>query len=461
MALAQAGPRSLAASAWPIYLDDFTLTHGQTVEYRTIYTTPGVDPVMHLLRRNGSSWVQVASNDNYSGLEARISWTNSTGLKQRYLIVLRSKGAGLGVCDVFRNGSLRTEDAPVMGQIVPATALGFAVSDELLTNHRPGGSITHAVFTLTTTSGLTIGQAGISNGIGGAAYIGSLTGSEQSFLVGTPWVMSDTTTGTTYDKPHYGLLNLFGNDIGTDISFGGDLDLVGNALEDHLLTCKTAPCPFGYFARDSDRDGLTDGEELWGIAGIKPDGSDDVPLARWGADPRRKDVFVEIDFGYDAPNSPPGVNPFAEMNPAVLETWVDTVRAPFLAAPASHVKNPNGADGIQLHLDLGVAPPPLKRYDEWRYGNYSSASQRCVVKDWQIDMKSSVTGQMRVVLAGTPSVEGPWVDVTGLSPFAALQALVGAGHPSADIAYRTVTDGTINRHIDSGEGLPPGQLEPA
>lgn len=39
----------MVATAWPIDLDDFTLTHGQSVEYRTSNTSPGSDPVMHLL----------------------------------------------------------------------------------------------------------------------------------------------------------------------------------------------------------------------------------------------------------------------------------------------------------------------------------------------------------------------------------------------------------------------------
>ena len=49
------------------------------------------------------------------------------------------------------------------------------------------------------------------------------------------------------------------------------------------------------WAQDVDGDGLRDD---WEVAGYDADhdGIVDEPLHRWGADPHRKDVFVEIDW---------------------------------------------------------------------------------------------------------------------------------------------------------------------
>lgn len=94
-ARAQTGPRRIFATAYPLHIDDFTLTSGQTVEYRTSATTAGVDPVMHLLRLDGSSWTHITSNDNFVGLglESRIQHTNGTGTTKRYLSLVKGAKA--------------------------------------------------------------------------------------------------------------------------------------------------------------------------------------------------------------------------------------------------------------------------------------------------------------------------------------------------------------------------------
>ncbi len=83
---------------------------------------------------------------------------------------------------------------------------------------------------------------------------------------------------------------------------------------------------------DSDGDGLLDGWELYGYD-ADLNGTIEEPFPRWGADPRKKDIFVEIDWMRD----PDGGNGFAEM-------------VPFLVQQLGEVFAKNG---IRLHIDAG------------------------------------------------------------------------------------------------------------
>lgn len=98
----------------------------------------------------------------------------------------------------------------------------------------------------------------------------------------------------------------------------------------------TAPTPEPEPQRDSDGDGLLD---VWETNGYDADGDGkvDVDLPAMGADPQRKDVFVETDYL-------PGMLPSLAV--------YDKAVAMFAKAP---VPNPDGRDGITLHLDAGAA----------------------------------------------------------------------------------------------------------
>ena len=85
---------------------------------------------------------------------------------------------------------------------------------------------------------------------------------------------------------------------------------------------------------DEDEDGLFDDEERSGI-NIPDDPETEVDLRRMGADPKRKDVFVEIDQMSGHEISPRAVTFLARV---------------FENAPVS---NPEGGNGISLHLDAG------------------------------------------------------------------------------------------------------------
>ncbi|MFC4121385.1 DUF11 domain-containing protein [Nonomuraea zeae] len=90
---------------------------------------------------------------------------------------------------------------------------------------------------------------------------------------------------------------------------------------------------------DADGDGLLDGWERHGY-NDNADSVIDVDLPKMGADPRHKDLFVELDYVGDH-------HPDRES--------VAEVRAAYAAAPkdAGGVPNPDGKLGITLHLDMG------------------------------------------------------------------------------------------------------------
>ncbi|MEV7618149.1 hypothetical protein [Streptomyces sp. NPDC089799] len=84
---------------------------------------------------------------------------------------------------------------------------------------------------------------------------------------------------------------------------------------------------------DADQDGIADRYERFGVR--NPDNSMAVDLPALQADPLHKDVFVELDHSA-------GSQPSHEA--------IQTVEHAFAAAPLS---NPDGADGITLHVDSG------------------------------------------------------------------------------------------------------------
>jgi uncharacterized repeat protein (TIGR01451 family) len=90
---------------------------------------------------------------------------------------------------------------------------------------------------------------------------------------------------------------------------------------------------------DADGDGLLDGWETRGLD-ADADGTIDVDLPAFGADPNHKDLFLEFDW-------------MTGEEPAQAE--IDLMKAAFTAAPvnAGGTNNPDGQPGINLWVDTG------------------------------------------------------------------------------------------------------------
>ncbi len=100
----------------------------------------------------------------------------------------------------------------------------------------------------------------------------------------------------------------------------------------------TVPFVVGVYEIDTDEDGLLD---LWEQAGIdlNKDGEVDLDLPALGADPMHKDIFVEVDFMETRDPDPNALS--------------DVILA-FANAPVS---NPDGSDGINLHIEVDDQVP--------------------------------------------------------------------------------------------------------
>jgi hypothetical protein len=182
---------------------------------------------------------------------------------------------------------------------------------------------------------------------------------------GTRFVMLKATSG----QPA-GTLDVYANDSRDD-----DRDGVGHALERALGTCDAPDEPHcarsalaDYYelvpgaTRDTDRDALSDADELWGVAGQPL-----LDLPRFGADPLHKDVFVEVDRGKKV--DPPGLS----------EDDLVQVANLFARGSAAALRNPNGKPGLRMHFDIGFSPTdPAHRslMGDWGGSGRSSRSYK-------------------------------------------------------------------------------------
>jgi len=314
------------------------LGRGQSVEAETRGLTPGADPVLHL-------WSDVdgeVARDDDGGREplaARLRFTATRA--GRYLLLLRAYDArDDGVCDLLLDGSVHTrrlkfggaEVAVKAGRTVHAVLLNDGQGDEpwppspraaldtLLLRLEPG---TGRLLAVDDDSGVELGSE-LTLAADGVVALGA------------------------YSADDEGAARLVVNDRATD----SDGDGVGDGLEQALCLCHRADrvvcgfdCARTETPQDSDDDGLSDAAELLGL---------DHPrfpqlLPRWGADPRHRDLFVEIDL---ADWIDTDVMPATHHTGRTLST-ADAHAAARVFARLSEMNNPDGAPGIRLHLDLG------------------------------------------------------------------------------------------------------------
>ncbi|MFJ3956788.1 zinc-dependent metalloprotease family protein [Arthrobacter sp. NPDC090010] len=107
-------------------------------------------------------------------------------------------------------------------------------------------------------------------------------------------------------------------------------------LSSTLFTAPPADATISPTTTDSDGDGPPD---TWETQGVDTDGDGviDLDLPALGADPRRADLFVELDY-------------MKGLLPSSAE--LDRIRQSFAGLP---VNNPDGSTGITIHLDAGPA----------------------------------------------------------------------------------------------------------
>lgn len=321
-----------------------SLMAGTTYTISTENLTAGGDTVMYLWQDGGS---QVAWNDDYSGggLASRIVYTPS--VSGVYRLIIRSYTyASRGTCDVRINGAINTSSVMFAGDTISYSAHILA-ADHVQTALAPGGVGDTMLFGFDGSGNLRVFDD--DDGVGFASKIAA------------PVVLTKVTVGTFYTWED-GPASVIVNDVAQPNS-DADGDGLGTLLEAALCTCDTLtgtpcgyPCNTGVTnPQDSDGDGLRDDYEVFGrdaVGTVPPDFPQHLP--RWGANPLRKDVFVEID---------------RRQAIAQLETDNAAEMIAFFDHPGSagSVQNRDGSPGIKLHLDIGRTPPSSvdTRYGDW------------------------------------------------------------------------------------------------
>ena len=334
-----AGVRDLRAGAFLAI--SLTLARDQRLVAETHDLSSGADPVLHLWHVKDRE--EVAFDDDSGKEVGAAKLVHRAASSGRYVLLLRAYAAGDGgTCDLFIDGARVMQGASLGGTAIrvkggrtlhtvslndgdgdePWPPSPRAAGDTLLLLLDP---LTGRLRDLDDDSGVELCSRLATGTKEGLAMVGALGPGEDGT---TRLVVNDAPVADT---------DADGLGDGLELAMGTCASASGNAGK---ISCAKLTSP-----QDSDRDGLSDAEELLGVEHA----SFPQLLPRWGADPRHKDLFVEVDLAdwTDTKQTPP-VKRFGRTL---------TPEAAHLAARVygklTAMENPDGRDGISLHLDIG------------------------------------------------------------------------------------------------------------
>lgn len=351
-----------------------------TYTFETRTNEPSTDPFMHvwgpryiLHCTTSCTWEytgtgEVAHDDDGAGVGWNSKVTLMVPVAGSYTILVRSySGPTNGTGSILKNG------APwVSGQSFGGTGFWgpFTTGFRYETAAPPGGTKDSMLYLLDCDYRL-LGWDD-DGGVGVGSRIES-----RSDSCGV-WASSYyQVTGTT---------NVYVNDYTTD----ADGDGLGRDLEAELQTCDArdmSGCSSDVDVPsliDSDKDGITDAAETFGID--DPNFPQYLPM--WGATPRHKDVFVELDY----------TSQFAS-NPLTVDDGV-TVQNWFAAGAAADLKNPDGVDGLRIHLDLGADGGASTIAGSWGGSNQANTTNYRTAPDDTANFAAVRRGIFRYALMG-------------------------------------------------------------
>jgi Metallo-peptidase family M12B Reprolysin-like len=342
---------------------------GELATFETAELSGGSDPVLNILASNG---IHLAvDNNGAGGTAARLRF--HAPLRGFYILVVRARSPGrTGTTTLLKNGEVFLRNVRFGGWQVGMSNL--RAGEQLETTRLPNGAGGSQILYVLGRNGLTISKRAFGGGAGGgaklrlAAALGSRT-----VVVGVPRVVAAGTTRL----------------VRNDVALPGrdpDRDGLGSELEKAIGTCSTrasSEVVFGFScarsadARDTDGDGIGDGWEFLGRDYASASGGHfTVPLPLWGANPRHKDLFAEIDFqrrcsGERIHMTAASARTFAE----IFEDRVAPLSLNRRLRHALSLRNPDRAPGIETHLDIGrPAETPLDAttYGDW--GGYTAVA---------------------------------------------------------------------------------------
>ena len=347
-------PGKVEASTSVVSEFEIYLFPWQRATFHTSNSTPGGDPVLHLLDSNGHEVAR--DNNGFGGVDARLSyspgWWPLSGSSYR-LILRATNNNTRGYTQLYRDTDLIADNIAYGGWTVRLKDLRANETIETI-RLANGSRPPHRLYLLNDTGNIRSRYQG--GGTAGATRFSALN-------TGTMWVVVGVA-----DENNRAPVRLLRNDAALSDQ---DNDGLGNELENALGTCsgqsesvrpsddedaREFECSLAIDTRDTDGDGISDGWEVLGRGDLLPN----QPLPMWGADPRHKDIFIEVDFMQTCPSTNPvdsfmpagRVREFADYYGDKLETLSPS----YAEFHANLLRNPDFKPGINVHIDTGQAP---------------------------------------------------------------------------------------------------------
>ena len=321
--------------ARPIYRKSFSLPKLPFLQRYTFSTSdlvqlgPWAPDTVIVVQKGASSW----SNDNCSSTTTTSCVTTSGAAGTYVVTVFAALPYSYGTFDLKRRSGYSSpvtvaNNAQFGGSII-ALSVPTDGSYAFQTVHTPGGATNTVAMLLSSSKRYKAYDN--DSGIGAAAKIVATPAAGDYLLVGS---YSASTMGQTQattvvinpctDEETSCHAQTSGRASGGD----SDGDWLSNKVEQEL---GTSP-----YDKDSDDDGIFDYYE---VIGHKV-GSAELTLPYYGANPRRADIFIELDRADGA-------------NVTAAQPFVQILQEIFLDLP--RWSNPDGTTGIRIHVDGGVA----------------------------------------------------------------------------------------------------------
>jgi hypothetical protein len=348
-----------SASASSYYWDESEGTKATYVFRRGYCLTPGVPYTFETDNLSSGAWTvmylihdsrEVAHNDSYAGSpRSRISYTapwSPLSPTCMHIVLVRA------FANAFGGNGGKAFDFKFNGVLVGRFRLGGYQVQLNEPNIDPRETVETVLVNDGAESTLLIrfehdgthwkySAMDETSGVGAASKLSGSGAEYQLYVIGTP-----------APAVREGAVRLVRNDKALADS---DADGLGDSLEGELCTCprRTASscgisCASVPNTQDIDGDGLKDDWEVLGV----DDPTFPQLLPRWGASPRHKDIFVEVDYSNYTQTLPNGGEKYGT-SPQLTEKEAQWAADRY--AQLYNVSNPDGVTGVRLHLDIGQA----------------------------------------------------------------------------------------------------------
>jgi Ricin-type beta-trefoil lectin domain-like len=336
------GPSRLAVRASRIGRLDFALTVGRTYTFRMEQFPTASLPLLHLWRTNVGD--VAFQNRPTTSSTVELTYTVPAGGGGNYTLFVFGAPAAEGTL-TLRSGNTILRRVPNFrfgGTVVEVPSSADPSAYRYETALLPGGAPDTFLLALHVT--------------GSILGFDDDSGVDRASRIAGRSHVSRVVVGVVAAGAAEGLTVLYANDAHHD----SDGDGLGRDLERDLGTCDSRldhpRCEYVFNTRDSDRDGLEDSVEAFGVEGPTP-----LLLSKWGASPVHKDIFLEVDF--------------TGARMGLSETDAETMRDFLARGRVRDLRNPDGRPGIAIHLDLGFNPSRpgnVALFGDWGGSNHTT-----------------------------------------------------------------------------------------